>query len=220
MVSKEFAELTGAFVGDGWISKSTGYTLVISGNPKDEKDYYKRITRLWKKEFNQKIIPRAFLYWSTYGIMCCKPEIIKNFTNAGLFCGKKAKTVNVPKVILINKEFHAPFIRGLFDTDGCIYFDKSYNKNASKWQKDNRHIPAVEFTSVSFSLIKSIKTMLHKMGFKFALRKNEPKNKRWSVCYKLRLRGKKNVKTFFHKIQPKNKRHSSKFTSWLSKGFY
>ena len=44
-----FSELLGAFAGDGWMSKSkNSIALFITGNPKDEKEYYnKRIKFLF-----------------------------------------------------------------------------------------------------------------------------------------------------------------------------
>jgi len=222
MHSKEFVELLGAFTGDGWISKNKkgGRTLVISGNPKDEKEYYQWLAGLWEKEFAKKIKPRDFSYWETFGIMCCTSEIVKRFEKAGMTVGKKAAVCKVPKDILNNKKLYTPFIRGLFDTDGSTFFKKSYNKNASKWQKSNKHIPTIQIASVSPSLIKSIRKMLLVFGFKFPLSKYVPKNKNWNTMYYLRLSGKKNAVRFFECIKPKNARHLIKFEKWLTKGFY
>jgi len=180
MHSREFAELAGAFTGDGWISKNRkgGTTLVISGNPKDEKEYYKRIAKLWKKEFGKEMKPREFHYWKTHGIMCCNPEIIDKFERAGLKVSRKAAVCKVPKEIIKNKESHLPFIRGLFDTDGSIFFGKSHNKNASRWQKEKHHIPTVQFASVSLSLINTLKRMLEGQKFNFPLYKYTPKKEK------------------------------------------
>lgn len=63
MTSKEFAELLGAFAGDGWISKgNSGLTLFISGNPKNEVEYYDRIKWLFNKAFAIEVKPRNFEY--------------------------------------------------------------------------------------------------------------------------------------------------------------
>ena len=213
MHSEEFVELLGAFTGDGWISKNKkgGRTLVISGNPKDEKEYYQWLSELWEKEFGNKIKPRDFSYWGTYGIMCCTSETVKCFEKAGMVTGKKATICKVPKDILKNNRLYSPFIRGLFDTDGSIYFKKSYNKNASKWQKNKHHIPTIQFASASESLIKSIKKMLSIFGFKFLLSRYISKNKNWNTMYFLRLSGKMNAIRFFECITPKNPRHLIKF---------
>lgn len=222
MHSKEFVELLGAFTGDGWISKNKkgGQTLVISGNPKDEREYYQRIALLWKKEFMKGIKPRSFSYWGTYGIMCCNPEIIKHFKKAGMQTGRKAAICEVPKAVLDNKELHVPFIRGLFDTDGSTYFKKFYNKNASRWQKSKKHIPTIQFASASISLIKSTKEMLSQLGFNFPLSKYISKHKKWNTMHFLRMTGKINATKFFECIEPKNLRQLTKFEQWLSKGFY
>jgi len=222
MHSKEFAELLGAFTGDGWISKNKkgGLTFVICGNPKDEKEYYQRVARLWEAEFAGKIKPRAFPYWGTFGVMCCNRKIIKQFESAGMARGKKANICKVPEEIQKNKVLYVPFIRGLFDTDGSIFFKKSYNKNASRWQKSNNHIPVIQIASVSQSLIESIRKMLSSLGFKFLFSKYAPKNKNWNTTYYLRLSGKINTINFFARVQPKNSRHRLRFEKWLTKGFY
>ncbi len=222
MHSKDFAELLGAFIGDGWISenKKGGKMLVISGNPKDEKEYYKGLAWLWKNEFGNKIEPREFAYWGTYGIMCCRKDIVKCFEYAGMIKGNKASSCEVPKEILNNEELYAPFIRGVFDTDGSIFFRKSYNKNASKWQKIKHHIPTVQIASVPPSLIEAMRKMLSALGFKFSASKYVPKNKSWNTTYFLRLYWKWNAVRFFGRIKPRNARHLIKFEKWLTKGFY
>jgi intein/homing endonuclease len=171
-ISQHFAELIGAFTGDGWISKGNGgLTLFISGNPKDEKEYYKRIKYLFKKVFSVKAVPRDFPYWGTFGVLICKKDVIASFTNLGFPIGKKSLTVKVPKQIEENTDLFPYFIRDLFDTDGCIYFQKSYNKNASKWQKSCKHKPAVLFTSMSKDLIDSVIAMSKVLGFNFRMKK-------------------------------------------------
>jgi len=222
MHSKEFTELLGAFTGDGWISKNKkgGRTLVISGNPKDEKEYYQLLSGLWEKEFGDEIKPRDFSYWGTFGIMCCSSKIVKRFEKAGMLTGNKAAICKVPKDILNNKNLYSPFIRGLFDTDGSIFFKKSYNKNASRWQKSKNHVPTIQFASASGSLIESTKEMLSIFGFKFLLSKYVSKNKNWNTMYFLRLSGKMNAIRFFECIKPKNIKHLAKFEEWLTKGFY
>jgi hypothetical protein len=220
-IDKYFAELAGAFAGDGWISKGNkGLTLFISGNPKDEKPYYKRIRFLFKKIFQITVNPRPFPYWGTFGVMVCKKEIINSFFSIGFNCGKKALTVKVPNKIQKNKKLFSYFIRGLFDTDGCIYFQKSYNKNASIWQKSVRHIPTVFFTSMSKELIDSTYKMNKALGLEFRYDKPTVPRYSKSFCYRIRLQGKKKVKRFFRIVKPKSKKHLDKFNFWITQGFY
>jgi len=221
-ISKEFSELIGAFVGDGWISQgNTGKTLVISGSPKDEKEYYERIRYLFEMVFEAEVRPRHFEYWKTFGIMVCKKNIINEFIKVGLPVGHKSSIVDAPKQIIDNSFLHIPFIRGFFDTDGCIYFKKSYNFNASKWQKSCRHRPVILLCSTSKRLIDSLDAMLRLIDFKFRHEKPQLPGKRSKhTAYRLTLEGKKNAERFFDIIKPKNLKHINKFNLWLKQGFY
>ncbi len=221
MVSTYFAELLGAFAGDGWMSKTnSGIALFITGNPKDEKDYYnKRIKFLFKKVFSIELTPRNFTYWSVYGIYIGKKKIIKKFIDSEMPVGEKSHSVKVPNKILKNKKLYKSFLRGLFDTDGCISFGKSYNQNASKWQKATHHIPRISITTVSEHLAKDVHKMFNSLGLRFSLR-TQKAYKNNSQAYCLEFGGKKRAKEFFKKIKPQNKRHLDKFERWLSQGFY
>ncbi len=223
-ISPEFAELLGAFAGDGWISKgNTGISLFISGNPKDEQEYYNRIKELFASVFGINVNPRAFPYWGTFGILVCNRSVIQDFIDAGMPVGNKSAIVKVPEKIINNKRLHIHFVRGFFDTDGCIYFQKSYNKNASKWQKSCRHKPAVQLCSVSKELMYSLHGLLRSSDFNFVFtkpRSPDPEKNRKNIAYKIKLEGKENVKKFFNEIQPKNQKHINKFNKWLEQGFY
>lgn len=133
--------------------------------------------------------------------------------------GKKSLTVEVPEFIKADKSLSKAFIRGLFDTDGCISFQKSYNKNASKWQKQVRHKPTILFTTMSKSLIQSLLEMTADLGFAFRLGKPQLPKYSKTFAYRIRLEGKANVKKFFKTIKPKNPKHLAKFNAWLKQGF-
>lgn len=220
-MDKYFAELIGAFAGDGWMSRGgNGVSLFISCNPKNEKEYYdKQIKFLFKKVFNKNVFPRDFPYWGTYGVCVGERAITKAFIDEGMIVGRKAHRVEVPKSISSNPKFYASFIRGLFDTDGCISFKKSYNKNAREWQKKVKHRPIITFSTVSKKLAIVVRKMLLTVGIGFAIRKQLPYNGNyWS--YELRIESKKKAKLFFSIIKPKSIKHLNKFKLWRSQGFY
>ncbi len=220
-MTDEFSELLGAFVGDGWTSQgNNSKMLVISGNPLDEKEYYERIKGLFKQVFGIEVRPRHFHYWKTYGVMVCKPKIIEEFHKMGMPLGHKSSIVTVPTSVLNDKKFHVPFLRGLFDTDGTIYFQKSYNSNASKWQKNHRHVPIIELCSVSPDLMKSVYKMFRDLGFNFRFVKKRISKRGRYTEHKIRITGKGNIRRFFKEVHPKNQRHVNKFNLWLKQGFY
>ncbi|MBS3061663.1 MAG: hypothetical protein J4215_03710 [Candidatus Diapherotrites archaeon] len=218
----EFAELYGAFTGDGWMSRgNTGITMWITGNPKDEKEYYLgRIKELFKKSLDFDVFPRDFLYWGTYGVMIGQRKIIEKFIAAGAPIGKKARIAKVPDFVLSNSELFIPFARGLFDTDGCINFQKSYNKSSVLWKKTHRHRPRVFFTTVSPELALGLKAGLQRIGFCFRLTIGKPRKRNPVPSYKVELYGKKNTKAFFAILEPRSPKHLAKFEQWLKQGFY
>ncbi len=221
MVDKYFAELLGAFAGDGWMSKgNSGISLFLTGNPNNEKNYYdNRISFLFNKVFHISVHPRDFYYWGTYGVCVGKKSVTNEFIFVGMIVGKKAHKVTVPSSIVSNPKLYTSFIRGLFDTDGCISFKKSYNKNASKWQKTVRHKPIITFVTVSKKLAVCVREMFLSIGLEFAIRKQPPCNGNY-YSYELRIESKKKAKRFFSIIKPKNSKHLRKFTVWLAQGFY
>ncbi len=213
-ITRAFAELYGAFAGDGWISRgSGGLSLFITGNPVNEKEYYlKRIQELFQKSFCLSVFPRSFDYWGTFGVMVCRRKVIEGFISAGAPIGKKAQKIKVPDFALSDAALFIAFARGLFDTDGCINFQKSYNKNASVWQKANRHRPRVFYATVSYSLAKGLQREFQKLGFHFSLRFNKAGGRNKNPYFKLELEGKKNSKKFFSVIKPESPKHLARFS--------
>lgn len=220
-ITPEFAELYGAFAGDGWISRgSGGLTLFITGNPADEKEYYwTRIRPLFKETARLVVTPRDFEYWGTFGVMVCRKKVIEMFISAGAPIGKKARIITVPDFALFNSRLFVAFSRGLFDTDGCINFQKSYNKNASVWQKANRHRPRIFFSTVSYSLAKGLQQELQKLGLRFSFRSCKLGKREKTPSFRVELEGKENAKRFFFVINPSSPKHRAKFAQWLKQGF-
>ena len=74
------------------------------------------------------------------------------FIRLGFLPGKKSRTVKIPTDILGNRELMNPTIRGIFDTDGCIFFDrrKSYKSP----------YPRITLQSASIPLIKQMRKYL------------------------------------------------------------
>ncbi len=217
-----FAELYGAFAGDGWISRgNSGLTLFITGNPADEKEYYrKRIRSLFKETVGLSVVPRDFKYWGTFGVMVCRKKIIETFISMGAPIGKKAQTIKVPDFVLSTASFFIAFARGLFDTDGCVDFRKSYGSNASIWQKTHYHRPRAFFATVSYPMALGLQQGFQKTGLWPALRPCKPSGKCKSVHYRLEFEGKKKVSAFFAKMGLQNPKHLAKFNRWRKQGFY
>ncbi len=84
------------------------------------------------------------------------------------------------------------FVRGLFDTDGCVY---------------RKHGPymQIQFKSASHSLLAYVKASLLKLGFQpTAITRDDTK-------FRFFLSRQNEVDRFFHVIQPRNAKHLKRF---------
>ena len=128
-VTPELAYLCGVIAGDGSIAKDDKefrYSLEIGGNPKDEKEFYHNIILpYFKKIFN--ITPLVRSFEETYGVRIFSKVLVLFLTREiGLPYGKKYSKLCIPKYFRKDKILLFAFIRGVFDTDGCITFKKRY----------------------------------------------------------------------------------------------
>jgi hypothetical protein len=138
--------LLGAYAGDGTLYK-TGWSLVWELRDElTEKEYYaNNICPLLREIFNIGIISkfRSGGANGVWGVQTAKKKITSLFMDFGFSPGTKTYTVLVLQCvenssILVKKAF----VRGLFDTDGCLRFDRT-NK-----QKRHRY-PRIEFVFAS-----------------------------------------------------------------------
>ena len=153
-MSSDLAEEIGIHLGDGCLSFNRNYFSVKTN--KKERDYMTNfIFPLYKKLFNLDL--KLMVLESVVGFEICSKGLFE-FKNKILKIphGNKVNKIVVPKAILEskNKEIYTSFIRGLFDTDGCVHMVKSKN-----------NYPVITFTIKSQRLIQQVKEMLTKLGF-------------------------------------------------------
>lgn len=122
--SKELAELVGIILGDGGITNSQ---IKISLNKVTEPEYVEYVSRLMATLFT---IPPAKYFFKGRGKNVCVlcfggVALIEYLLKIGLKTGNKVlRQVGVPNWILINRTYSVACLRGLVDTDGCIYSHK------------------------------------------------------------------------------------------------
>lgn len=100
----------------------------------------------------------------------------------GLPLGKKTE-IEIPKVIN-NKLLFFSFMRGIFDTGGCLYIE---NKRGSPY-------PRIEIRTTSRTLHKQIINNFYKYGFPCKYFKFIRKEKNWNNIYTIRFNGFSNLK--------------------------
>lgn len=210
----EIAEISGAIVGDGHLSryispKRTSYSIQISGNPLDDYDYFIYLSSLFEKNFNKKL--KFGKDGNSFKLYTHSKEILNYFESIGINSGKKANTISIPRLILKNKNLKLKFLRGLADTDFSVTFKKGDRKTHS--------YPRIVAISASKYLIRDVMDILNELGIsycqQFKLRKT---NFGSFMQYRLDINGKINLLKWINYIGFSNSKHLSKIALWQKLG--
>ncbi|MDA4134822.1 MAG: hypothetical protein OK441_04565 [Thaumarchaeota archaeon] len=199
------AELAGIFAGDGTLYRtSTGQVLEIRG-ASEERAYNVRTV---KPLFDLVTGIDATLTRRSYrngcrighlaGIRCCKKEVRVIFHDIlGFPIGDKCKTVEVPRMILREKQAWVDYVRGLFDTDGSIYLTKTGKGRA-------KH-PVASICSSADRHKAQLHLILLRLGFANWIERERVSTGGWST-----------VDRFFQVVRPHNPKHLRRFARFYA----
>tara|TARA_Y100000310_G_C20693181_1_gene823727 strand:- start:216 stop:971 length:756 start_codon:yes stop_codon:yes gene_type:complete len=217
------AEILGAFIGDGWI-QSDQKALYVVGNLTEDKDYFDLfLAPLFSRCFNS-VIPKKFPYWKVYGIGIYKKNIIENALNLGFQKGNKSLTVKIPQQYIKskNKEIHKSIIRGIFDTDGCFWCERSRAKTSTIWKQTHRYHPELCITSCSKELLNQICKLLDNLDIESKISQKSKKGfkhgRNINDSFVLRIRKINEIKKWFKIIGTNNPKHKTKYLVWEKLG--
>lgn len=192
--SKNLAEFTGIVLGDGGISNSQ---IVVSTNSVTDRQYGHFVKRLIRKIFE---VEPAVYYrknQSLMNIVVSRKKLVE-FCNKklGLKIGNKLKQgLDIPYWIKNNPEFEKACIRGLMDTDGCIFNECHKIKNKLYNYK------RLNIVSASPELRKSIYDILDKFNLFPKIRNNR--------C--VQVENKEKIIEYFRIIGTNNFKHKKRF---------
>ncbi len=220
-IDGDLAEIIGIHMGDGCISKNSRYQMYyLGGDISEEKEYHdkwvsklynkKIMIPLYKKPVNYKEHPKV----GVYGFYIFDKKIVEFFESLGIKAGPKVH-LSVPNEILSNSELGKRFLRGIFDTDGNLYFDRN---RSAKNPINNR--PTIKLVTISKELINSVYSILKKEGFspRFTKPYKGKTNKNTShgvLIYRL-----DDVRRYISEIGFRNPKHSSRWELYKSLGYY
>lgn len=189
-----FLEFYGALLGDGWLSKLKYKNKImriigICGHIQKDKVYLvylkRNITSLFKRNPYIKDIPKDNGVQLTFG----HANLFNFLTKELSFpIGKKENLHLVPNLEKLSFEKLKYVIRGLFDTDGCFYLDKT---------PANKPYPCISITMKEPLLMIQIYSILIKKGFKVYHYKSEK-------IEKLFLKGSKQLRKWMDCIGSSN----------------
>ncbi len=165
--TEKLAYLSGVLIGDGSISARTNkneYCIKCVGNPRDEIEYYNLIIApLFYDLFGKHVKPKYHDSKTTYGVSVYSKKIVLFLSEfLDIPIGRK-NSLKVPKPFSGNCLF-SHFLRGLFDTDGCITFKKRYTNTP--------YYPTISISSIDENLLGQVKTYMHNNGFKVNFYRN------------------------------------------------
>ena len=197
------AEEIGLHIGDGSMNyyKERGL-YQLRGHINDDKDHYvTRIKWLYKRLFNIDVNLRKMPSCGVFGFQIWSNQLVDyKYNLLGLPLGKKNE-IFVPTQIILDKGLIRCFLRGYFDTDGCLYIE---NKNG-------KHYPRVEMATISGEFAKQLGEMLTNLGFRFSSYVEKRAKYGWKDIFRVRINGIKMSKKWFSEIKPANLKHIDKF---------
>lgn len=218
-LTPELAEVCGIHAGDGHLRKNR-VEFEVSGGL-DEKDYYDfHVVPLFKKAFGIEIHPRFMKSKGTYGFSSANKKINDFLVCAGFPRGNKSLTVKIPDAILNSdsSKIRRAFLRGLFDTDGCISFiNKSYNSDSFK--KYNNFYPRIGISTISETLANNVKLLLDKEQLHCTLHSKQPKDISNNKKFIIQVLGELNVEKWMGIIGSNNPSKLSRYNIWKLFGF-
>ncbi len=192
-------EILGILIGDGWIGISGNprkrKQVCFCGNLKKEVDYRGYIQRLIKDTLCVNGYYQERKDINTYYIIINSQGIFDFFQkNFDFPIGRKNK-FNIDKLPK-TWELQKRVIRGIFDTDGSVFFDRDPRYKVP--------YPVIDITLKNIEILDWIAENLSAQSFR-------------TIRYgrQMRLKGRDNVAKWFKDISPKNDLHNKKYSTWL-----
>jgi intein/homing endonuclease len=220
-MDKDLAEIFGMCVGDGCISITPRYSeFALSGDITEERSYYdNRVMPLLNQKLfipilRRKLEPKAYPKVGIYGVITFDKRVVKELLRLGLKASPKINNGVPDQIKSGSKEIKRHFLRGLFDTDGSITFERIY---ANKNTKHSR--PKISLTNVSKTLIDDCVKLCEELRFKVRIKKPYRGKRDKHIVYSLVIQRKSDVLRWLKEIGFKSPKHLTKIEIWRKLGY-
>jgi len=184
------SEVLGIMFGDGCLSKVGGsIQIAVTGNKTDDKEYlFRQFRPLFARLFGIDLRARYRQGEETIDLYAYSKKVALTLHEWGMPIGLKNAGELRPRVPLNDDSF----IRGLFDTDGCIY--RKYGNYAQ-----------IQFKSASATLMRYVMQRLKEKGFHPTSMQGEGTRNKFYLCRQTE------IDKFFDTIAPANAKHLKRF---------
>jgi len=209
-ITTELAEEIGWHIGDGSMNfyknkgKPRGF-YQLRGHIEDDKPHYlERIKPIFRNLYGINISLREMPSTRVFGFQIWNDELVTFKKNLGLPLGIKVD-VTIPEALLLDKKLIKSVIRGIFDTDGCIYLQKKYGKL----------YPRLEIQTISPKLADQLLRLFNQIGLRATKNSWQSNQGNRKIIYNISIRGIEMLHRFMKEIDPKNPKHIRKYLKFI-----
>ena len=221
----DLAEFLGWYVGDGCLSVNSRYSeFTLTGDIVEEYPFYENViiptfNNIFKKTLKKSAILKKYKSVGVCGIYVFDKSFVSFLQKEFKLKSGKKLDISIPSIIK-TEEQKKSFLRGLFDTDGSIFFCKS-NFKTKKYSFYNHfhYKPKIKLGTISKNLIKQVYDMLTELDFSPRYYKPRKQRENENVMYDVVLDINKDTERWIKEIGFKNMKHLSKIHVWEKFGF-
>jgi hypothetical protein len=190
----ELAELMGIMFGDGHL---TNYQASFTTNSDTDYEHALYVSSLFRRLFSIEATMKKRKNQRAVDVIVSSTTLAKYLNKLGMPIGNKLESgLYIPNWIRGKDSFSKAFLRGIFDTDGCVFIDKHKYKN-----KVYSHL-GWAFTSLSGEFLEEVKVLLEIFGFR------PTRTDKQNSVY---LRRQSDVRRYFDFIGTSNSKHRNRF---------
>lgn len=194
--SVELAELLGIFMGDGHVGE---YQASVTTNSETDAAHAIFVQRVIQKLFDVPVRLRQRSDVKACELVISSKEICDFFRGQGMTGNKVRHGVMIPPWIHKSDAYTKAFVRGLFDTDGCVFLDTHRITG-----RTYRHL-GIAFTNRTLTLLDFFTRTLRAHN----LRPTQ------TTKFTVFLRREDEIRRYFELIGTSNPKHRRRFTEFL-----
>ena len=190
--SVDLAELLGILAGDGHIDE---YQVTVTTNSDTDRAHAHHTSKLFERLFSTQAPIKFIKNKKACAVVVSSKAVCLFLVRLGMVRGHKIRSgLQMPQWIRARKKYRVAFVRGLFDTDGCVYVD-THRINGREYKN-----MGLAFTNRCLPLLAEFKVTLESIGL-------HPTQK---TKYTVFLRRKGDIRRYFDLIGTSNEKHLNK----------
>jgi len=190
------AEFVGILIGDGTVSK---YQVSVSVNSVDDKKYAMVIKDMFYELFLIDAKISKLKNSNCLTITASSVQLVNYMVGQGILMGDKiSQGLDIPPWILGNRSLSIACVRGIFDTDGCVYNERHTVRGRTY------SYPRLSIVSASPYLRESINSVLKSLDLCPTIRNNRSVN----------LEKRRDIDRYFSIVGSSNPKHIDRYSRY------